>query len=187
MTLDQGREPGPIPDHLAPDLDILFVGFNPSLRSGLTGHHYANPSNRFWKVLFEAGLTSRIYKPEEDGELLRLGYGFTNIVDRPTRRADEITNDEFREGRRKLKQKIETFRPKIVCFVGKGVYEQYSGKSEIPWGVQPEPQVPGVVDFVAPSTSGLVRMRTAEIVSIFSNVAPVVGEGAQRKWSGPYR
>lgn len=28
-----------ISDHLKENLDILFVGFNPSIRSGETGHH----------------------------------------------------------------------------------------------------------------------------------------------------
>ena len=42
----------PIPDHLANNLQILFVGFNPSIRSAETGHHFANPNNRFWKILF---------------------------------------------------------------------------------------------------------------------------------------
>lgn len=69
-----------ISDHLKENLDILFVGFNPSIRSGETGHHYANPNNRFWKILFESGLTPRKYEPTEDSSLLDLGYGFTNIV-----------------------------------------------------------------------------------------------------------
>jgi TDG/mug DNA glycosylase family protein len=92
----------PIPDHLAYDLDILFVGFNPSLKSSETGHHYANPHNRFWKILYQSGLTPRLYKAEEDGDLLRLGYGLTNIVERPTRSAAEISKEEYAEGKEKL-------------------------------------------------------------------------------------
>ncbi|PYI55421.1 mismatch-specific DNA-glycosylase [Paenibacillus flagellatus] len=160
----------PIPDHLDYGLSVLFVGFNPSVRSGETGHHYANPNNRFWTILHEAGLTPRKYKPEEDGELLRLGYGFTNIVDRPTKTAAEITKDEYKAGRLRLIDKIATYRPKVACFVGKGVYEQYSGRKDVDWGEQPEPVVPGVVEFVAPSSSGLVRMRTGEIVDIFKRL-----------------
>jgi len=84
----------PISDHLKEDLTILFVGFNPSIRSGELGHHYANPNNRFWKILFEAGLTPRKYEAAEDAKLLEIGYGFTNIVERPTKAADEITKEE---------------------------------------------------------------------------------------------
>ncbi|TMV52132.1 mismatch-specific DNA-glycosylase [Paenibacillus mesophilus] len=157
----------PIPDHLDYGLAVLFIGYNPSVRSGETGHHYANPSNRFWKIIHEAGLTSRKYKPEEDGDLLKLGYGFTNIVSRPTKMAAEITKEEYKSGRLRLMDTIATYRPKVACFVGKGVYEQYSGRSGIDWGEQPDPVVPGVVEFVAPSSSGLVRMPTGEITEIF--------------------
>lgn len=157
----------PIPDHLDTGLSVLFIGYNPSIRSGETGHHYANPSNRFWSILFEAGLTPRKYKPEEDGELLKLGYGFTNIVARPTRTAAEITKEEYKEGRLRLLEKLERYRPHVACFVGKGVYAQYSGRSFAAWGAQPEPLVRGVVEFVAPSSSGLVRMSTADIADIF--------------------
>ena len=44
----------PIPDHLREGLRLLFVGFNPSIGSAETGHHYANPNNRFWRIIHEA-------------------------------------------------------------------------------------------------------------------------------------
>ncbi|MBD0380152.1 mismatch-specific DNA-glycosylase [Paenibacillus sedimenti] len=157
----------PISDHLQENLRILFVGYNPSIRSGETGHHYANPNNRFYRILHQAGLTPRLYKPQEDGDLLQLGYGFTNIVARPTLTAAEITPEEYREGRVILRNKIETYRPRVVCFVGKGVYEQFSGKRGMAWGVQPEPVVAGVIEYVCPSSSGLVRMKLEDMVEIF--------------------
>lgn len=164
----------PIPDHLAPNLDILFVGFNPSIRSSETGYHYANPNNRFWKILYEAGLTPRKYTPEENHELLELGYGLTNIVARPTKAAAEITTDEYKEGAAQLKQKIEHYQPKAVCFVGKGVYLQFSGKKSTHWGKQPDSVIPDVIEFVAPSSSGLVRMKLAEIVEIYEGLRHVI-------------
>ncbi|MDN3018666.1 mismatch-specific DNA-glycosylase [Paenibacillus sp. BSR1-1] len=157
----------PISDHVKENLKILFVGFNPSIRSSELGHHYANPNNRFWKIIYEAGLTPRKYEAAEDYTLLELGYGFTNIVQRPTKAADEIKKEEYMEGREILKQKIAKFKPKVVCFVGKGVYQEYSGRKAAPWGVQAEAVVPGTIDFVAPSSSGLVRMRLEEIVEIY--------------------
>lgn len=161
----------PIPDYLQDNLTIVFVGFNPSLRSGETGHHFANPNNRFWKILFEAALTPRKCVPEEDYKLLEIGYGMTNIVSRPTKAADEITQEEYKSGRETLKEKIKRYTPKIVCFVGKGVYQQYSRKKQIPWGLQDESVVPGTLDFVAPSSSGLVRMKIEEIIRIYDQLA----------------
>ncbi|WP_028593261.1 mismatch-specific DNA-glycosylase [Paenibacillus assamensis] len=159
-----------INDHLQPGLKLLFVGFNPSLRSGETGHHYANPRNRFYTIIHEAGLTPRRYRPDEDQDLLELGYGFTNIVARPTLAAADITAEEYAEGRIILRDKIRTYRPKIVCFVGKGVYEKYSARHDIQWGFQETPVVEGIREFVAPSSSGLVRMKLDEIVAIFSKL-----------------
>ncbi|MGM0844900.1 MAG: mismatch-specific DNA-glycosylase [Bacillota bacterium] len=160
----------PLPDHLKQNLDIVFIGFNPSLKSGEVGHNYANRSNRFWKILHLSGLTPRQYAPEEDSDLLNLGYGLTNIVERPTKEAADITKEEYSEGRVILKNKLQTHSPKIACYVGKGVYQQFSRKRKIDWGVQEEPVVEGVVDFVAPSSSGLVRMKIDEIVSIYKEL-----------------
>jgi double-stranded uracil-DNA glycosylase len=166
----------PVSDHLKEDLKILFVGFNPSIRSSELGHHYANPNNRFWRILYEAGLTPWKYDAEDDGKLLEIGFGFTNIVQRPTKAADEITKEEYKEGREILKKKVEQLKPRIVCFVGKGVYQQYSGLKAIQWGRQAKGIVPGVVDFVAPSSSGLVRMKMEEIVNIYRGLIPILSE-----------
>ncbi|WLR56853.1 G/U mismatch-specific DNA glycosylase [Mesobacillus subterraneus] len=166
----------PISDHLLKNLDVLFVGFNPSIRSSVTGHHYANPNNRFWKILYEAGITQRKYNSSEDYQLLEIGYGMTNIVARPTKAADEITKEEYQQGKLELISKIEKFSPKIVCFVGKGVYQQYSGKKDIPWGKQDGAVVAGTVDFVAPSSSGLVRMKMEEVVEIYKELPLLIND-----------
>ena len=161
---------GPIKGYLKENLDLLFVGFNPSIRSGETGHHFANPNNRFWKILHESGITPRKYNAAEDYKLLDLGYGMTNIVARPTKAADEITREEYKEGRAELINKISELKPKVVCFVGKGVYQEYSRKKKLPWGIQEESVVPGTIDFVAPSSSGLVRMKIDEIIQIYAEI-----------------
>lgn len=160
----------PIPDHLKEDLNILFIGFNPSIRSSETGFHYANPNNRFWKILFKAGLTPHKFKPSDNEKLLELGYGLTNIVSRPTKSADEISSEEYQAGRQELKKKIMFYKPRIICFVGKGVYQQFSQKKNIKWGKQSEAVIQGTIDFVAPSSSGLVRMKLDEIVDIYQQL-----------------
>jgi double-stranded uracil-DNA glycosylase len=164
----------PIPDHLKKNLKILFVGFNPSIKSGITGHHYSNPNNRFYTILHKAGLTERKYHASEDTKLLDLGYGLTNIVERPTKGAADITKEEYNEGREQLKHKIEFYRPNVVCFVGKGVFQEYSKKREVNWGIQPQSIVNGIIDFVAPSSSGLVRMKIDEIISIYGQLYQLI-------------
>ncbi len=161
-------------DRIKENLDILFIGFNPSLVSGEVGHHYASKSNRFWKILFQAGITDRLYKPDEDDTLLSMGIGFTNIVSRPTKSADEITPNEYRIGRKILRNKITTYRPKIAFFVGKGVYLKYAQISKTHWGRQNKQIVEGVIDFVAPSSSGLVRMKIEDVVGIYKEVLTIM-------------
>ena len=174
---------GAVPDYLREGLKVLFVGFNPSIRSAETGHHYANPNNRFWNILYKAGLTPRRYAPEEDHLLLELGYGLTNIVKRPTPGSVDITREEYAAGREVLSRKIASYRPRVVCYVGKGVYNEYRKKQGVSrtgktcwvsWGVQEEPVIPGVVDFVAPSSSGLVRMGMDQVVAIYRQLAELI-------------
>lgn len=158
----------PLPDYLKPGLKVLFVGFNPSIRSGELGHHFASPNNRFWRILHQAGLTPRQYSPMEDASLLDLGYGLTNLVARPTKAATDVSMAEYARGRKLLQHKIELNLPRVVCHVGKGVYQIYARRKQAAWGFQPDEIISGVKDFVAPSSSGLVRMPMEQIVSIYS-------------------
>ncbi len=159
-------------DLLAPDLRLLFCGYNPSLVSGRSGYHYAHPGNRFWRVLFAAGITDRLYRPEEDARLLDLGIGFTNLCPRPTRRADELTREEIRAGSEALRAKLERFRPRAVAYTGIGVYKWFRATSRASWGVQESTCVPGVTDIVVPSPSGLNRMLFEELVEHYRVLAP---------------
>src|SRR5450432_3171440 len=89
-----------ISDVAAPGLRVLFSGINPGLYSAATGYHFARPGNRFWPALHAAGFTGRLLRPCEQNELLRLGLGITNVVARATARADELSQEELREGGR---------------------------------------------------------------------------------------
>ena len=86
----------------------------------------------------------------------------TNIVPRVTRAAAEITKEEFRRGRKRLLALIKKHRPGIVCYEGIGVYREFALRKEAPWGLQETRVVPGVLDFVVPSPSGLCRVPYAE-------------------------
>src|SRR4051812_27681868 len=79
-----------LPDLLAPDLALLFVGYNPSVHSARRGHYYAGPGNQFWRLLALAGLTPRIFTPDEDHELLALGIGITDLCPIPTPGIDDL-------------------------------------------------------------------------------------------------
>ena len=159
-------------DLLKPGLKLVFCGYNPSLASGRSGHHYAHPGNRFWRVLFASGITERLYRPEEDEKLLDFGMGFTNLCPRPTRRADELTREEIRSGALALRARLERFRPRAVAYTGIGVYRWFRTTSKASWGRQDVPAVPQVADVVVPSPSGLNRMRFEELVEHYRILVP---------------
>ena len=163
-------------DLLKPGLKLVFCGYNPSLTSGRSGHHYAHPVNRFWRVLHASGITDRLYRPEEDETLPdALGIGFTNLCPRPTRRADELSREEIRAGGVGLREKLEKFRPRVVAYAGIGVYRWFRATSKVSWGLQEEPAVPGVTDVVLPSPSGLNRMSFDELVERYRELVPLIG------------
>jgi double-stranded uracil-DNA glycosylase len=161
-----------VSDLLRSGLKLVFCGYNPSLASGHSGHHYAHPGNRFWRVLHASGLTTRLYEPQEDERLLDLGIGFTNLCSRPTRRADELSREEIQAGALALQEKLEYFKPRAVAYTGIGVYKWFRSTSKVVWGVQEASTVPGVTDVVMPSHSGLNRMSFEELVDHYRVLTP---------------
>ncbi len=87
-----------VPDHLAPGLKLVIVGINPGVRSGATGHHYAYPGNHFWPLLYESGLLPERLTYETDHRALEFGIGLTNLCDRTTREANDLSREELAEG-----------------------------------------------------------------------------------------
>ncbi|KAH8813210.1 mismatch-specific thymine-DNA glycosylate [Xylogone sp. PMI_703] len=113
-----------LPDVLAPNLLVLFVGLNPGIETARSGHAYAHPSNLFWKLLHSSGCTTRRLSPTEDRDLPRLfSMGNTNIVARPTRNGGELSKNEMDESVNVLVEKVRKWEPECVCLVGKGIWE----------------------------------------------------------------
>ena len=54
---------------------VLLVGINPGMRSAQVGHHFAGPSNRFWKLLHESGLVPEPIRSDDDRRLPEFGMG----------------------------------------------------------------------------------------------------------------
>lgn len=143
-----------MPDHIGPRCRVLFVGINPGLRSALMGHHYAGAGNRFWRALFEAGLVKEKISCTDDGLLPKLGFGLTNLIEKPTRGSADLSRGDFEAGRRKLRAKILKVQPKFVAFVGLTAYRAYFGATgPIPSGLRNE-RIGRTRVFVLPNTSG---------------------------------
>src|SRR5437868_10335286 len=95
-----------VPDVLTPHLKVLFCGINPGLYSAAIGHHFGRPGNRFWPALYAGGFTPRVFSPFEDGDLLQLGYGITNVVARSSAAAAELAPEELLAGGHRLQRKV---------------------------------------------------------------------------------
>jgi TDG/mug DNA glycosylase family protein len=143
-----------VADVIAPDLKVLFCGINPGLYSAAVGHHFARPGNRFWPALHAAGFTPRLLSPFEERELLSLGYGITNVVDRATGQADELSAEELTAGARRLERKIRRFRPLYLAVLGITAYRTAFGRKEAVLGKQPSKIAESGI-WLLPNPSGL--------------------------------
>jgi TDG/mug DNA glycosylase family protein len=139
-------------DILRPGLDAVFVGSAVAGRSAAVGHYYANPRNRFWVRLHEAGLTAKVRSPDDDATLLTLGIGLTDLNKVHVRNNDQgLTFDVAGFDRR-----ISLAPPAWVVFNGVGVARAYAefhrhprpGYGHQDWAVGPSRV------FVVPNSSG---------------------------------
>jgi TDG/mug DNA glycosylase family protein len=143
--------PSDVPDVLAPELRIIFVGINPGRVSAAARAHFANPRNDFWRLLHAARLTSRLYAPDEQFSLLEEGVGVTNAAYRTTPGSGDLRRVDFAGSAERLERIARELRPRWLAFVGK---EAYRGA----FGTRPElgRQERSLGDtrlFVLPSTS----------------------------------
>ena len=155
-----------VPDHLRPGLKLVIVGINPGLRSGASGHHYAYPGNHFWPLLYDSGLIPERLTFAEDHRVLEYDIGLTNLCDRTSREANELSRAELAEGAASLRTKLLEYAPRVVCFNGMGIYDAFvqvldapegadeaTRRRKIAPGLQPE-HLGETRMFVVPSSSG---------------------------------
>jgi len=163
----------PLRDRIQPGVRVLFVGINPGVRSALTGHHFAGYSNRFWKLLYDAGLVPEVIDHTDDDRLPQWGFGITNIVARPTPGIDTLTPAEYVAGRARLLRKIRRCRPDVVALVGLTVFRaMFPGvKGPVALGLHEE-RLAGARVFVLPNPSGRnANYSYAEMLKAFRALA----------------
>lgn len=180
--------PQTIPILLRPNLLCAFIGYNPGIESARKGLHYAHRSNQFWSMLSQSGCVSRPCKTEDGPKLMdEYGYGFHDLVLRPTKGINELSSEELTANVPRLEGVLAQFKPRVVCFVGKGIYERvYRVKAGRPlpksfeWGEQTE--LKGFAGgesrlFVLPSTSGLAAgVKRSEKLRLWHELAGILEE-----------
>jgi double-stranded uracil-DNA glycosylase len=159
-----------VPDVLAPDLRIVFVGINPGRVSAAAGAHFANPRNDFWRLLHAARLTSRLFEPHKQFALLEEGIGVTNAAYRTTPGSGDLRRADFAGSAERLEAIAHELRPQWLAFVGKEAYRGAFGvRPEL--GVQ-EATLGATRLFVLPSTSPAnAAVPWAERLRWFSELA----------------
>ncbi|HVM12790.1 MAG TPA: mismatch-specific DNA-glycosylase [Egibacteraceae bacterium] len=113
---------GPLPDITGPGMRLLLVGINPGRRSAALGRHFAGHGNRFWPALYDAGITPEPFGPADQTRLPALGVGLTNIVERETATAKELSPTELRAGGQRLVRMVGVWGPAVVAVLGVTAY-----------------------------------------------------------------
>jgi TDG/mug DNA glycosylase family protein len=143
-----------LPDVITSGLAVLFCGINPGLYSAALGYHFARPGNRFWPALHAAGITPGLLRPDQHRLLLQYRCGLTDIVERATARADELTSEELIAGRHRLEAKVIRFQPAYLAVLGIGAYRTAFGRRGAALGLQPA-TIGRTQVWVLPNPSGL--------------------------------
>jgi len=143
--------PSAVPDVLGPGLSVVFCGINPGRWSAAAASHFANPRNDFWRLQADAGLTPRQLSPDEQWELLELGFGLTNAAERTAPGSSDLRRADFAGAAERLDAIAEELSPRFIAFVGKAAYEG-AFRERPNLGLQ-ERRLGETVLFVLPSTS----------------------------------
>ena len=135
---------------------VLLVGINPGVRSSQVGHHFAGPSNRFWKLLYESRLVPEPIGFADDDRLPEWGFGITNLIPRPTPGIDTLRPEEYIAGARALRRKIRRVKPEVVALVGVTLFRSVFGRrtGQPVWLGPQEERLEGTRVFVLPNPSG---------------------------------
>ncbi len=134
-----------IKDQIGYGLKILFIGINPHPGSYRRGVPFSN-NKMFWYLLSAAGLLDESREILKDDVKLKYiyenvlkkkyKYGLINLVNSPSITAAELNKAEVLPGRKKILQAIKKYKPRVVCFIGKGNYALFIGSSDISYGWQ---------------------------------------------------
>jgi len=154
-------------DVISASLNVVFCGINPGMRSAAAGLHFANGTNRFWRVLHLAGFTTKRLEPGEARLLLDFGCGITSAVARPTVSATDLSRADYIAARPVFERKIANYKPRYLAFLGKPACSVFLNQRNLSWGLQPTP-LGGSAVWVLPNPSGLNRAFTiAKLTSAY--------------------
>ena len=172
-----------LPDYLRNGMKLIIVGCNPGDRSARVGHYYAGRGNEFWPLLYDSRVVPELLDHRDDKRMIEFGIGLTDLVKRPTRGIEELTREEFAEGRILLSQKLEQYAPQVIAFNGVGTFENFAQRPCKP-GLQKE-RLYGAQVFVLPSTSAKNATGRGQKLRYFRQLAKVLEKLPEVGRQGP--
>lgn len=134
-------------------MGLVYCGTAPSRISARLNAYYANPGNRFWRALFETGVTERLFAPQEYPALWDVGVGLTDLAKTHIGNDADLPKGAFDAAA--LAQKLRRARPAALAFTSKNAARGFIGSKDLSYGRQIDWN--GIAIFVLPSPSGLAR------------------------------
>ncbi len=170
-----------LPDLVGARLKLLFVGINPGLWTAATQTHFAHPGNRFYPALRLAGIVDRDLdrgepmSEEDRGYLIGRGIGITNLVNRATARAAELSPTELQAGRTRLENFVAMHQPAVVAVAGVTAYRIAFDNPKARLGEQPD-RLAGAQVWAVPNPSGLNAHETiSSLAQAYAEPARIAG------------
>lgn len=167
-------EDNKLEDVLQDGLSLVICGTAAGKASAERKAYYAGRGNKFWATLHEVGLTDDVLCPEEFRQLLRYGIGLTDVAKTHAGGDREIPKHAFDP--EALVAKLREIKPRVVCFNGKEAAKRFFRIRNVNIGKYDggHPDLPGIMFFVAPSTSGAACGSWS--LSKWSELATIVKE-----------
>lgn len=181
--IKSARKMKTLPDYIRKGMKLVIVGCNPTESSVRAGHYYAGRGNQFWPTLHESGVVPEPFDYPDDRRVIEFGIGLTDLVKRPTKTVEELTRQDYAEGRIVLSQKLEEFSPRFVAFNGKFTYEQFSQR-KCNYGLQKQ-LLYGAQVFVLPSTTVQNARGKTERLKHFRKLAQLLEKADKDRHAQP--
>ena len=141
-----------LPDTVNSKMRLLVVGLNPSFHAADAGYGFAGPGNRFWSAALDAKLVTKDRDPLYALQVDRVGM--TDLAKRPTSRASELTDLDYRIGIARISRMCDWLSPEVVCVLGITGWRAALGDSKLSLGPQ-SIRLGGRPVYVLPNPSGL--------------------------------
>lgn len=170
-----------VPDLIGPHAKLVFVGINPGLWTAATNTHFSHPGNRFYPALLLGGVIDREIDrgagmtDADRQHLIERGIGITNLVQRATAKASELTAAELRDGGIRLAEFVRTTSPAVVAVAGITAYRTAFGVPQAAMGMQPL-LFEGSQLWIVPNPSGLNAHETTDTLAVAYR-APAIAAG----------